>query len=107
MDGRRQSTRQKCLLRARVYFNDGRKSVSCVVRDISYEGARIIFSDPTDIPDEVQLYILGKKRLLYAQVRWRHANKIGLAFSRTIRLPSHRHPQKRLHGVPSPVGSGG
>ena len=73
--------RQKCFLRGRVYFDGGRKSVDCLIRDISYyEGARIIFSDPVNIPDVVQLYIPDKKRTLSARVQWRHGNKIGLAF---------------------------
>ena len=41
MEGRRRSIRQKCRLRGRIYFYDGRKSVPCGIRDISYEGARI------------------------------------------------------------------
>jgi len=41
MDERRQSIRQESFLRGRVYFNNGRNSVNCLVRDISYEGTRI------------------------------------------------------------------
>ena len=80
MEERRRSIRQKCFLRGRVYFDGGRKSVDCLIRDISYyEGARIIFYDPVNIPDVVQLYIPDKKLTL------RHAsrgatNKVGLAF---------------------------
>jgi hypothetical protein len=81
MEERRRSIRQKCFLRGRVYFDGGRKSVDCLIHDISYyEGARIIFYDPVNIPDVVQLYIPDKKLTLPARVQWRHGNKVGLAF---------------------------
>jgi hypothetical protein len=32
-------------------FDSGRKSADCLIRDVCYEGARIIFSDPVNIPD--------------------------------------------------------
>ena len=40
--------RRRCRLRGRVYFNNGRKSRRCSIRDISYEGARIDLTDPID-----------------------------------------------------------
>ena len=84
MEERRRSIRQKCFLRGRVYYDGGRKSVDCLIRDISYyEGARIIFYDPVNIPDVVQLYIPDKKRTFSARVQWRHGNKVGLAFFQT------------------------
>ncbi len=81
MEERRRSIRQKCFLRGRVYLDGGRESVDCLIRDISYyEGARIIFYDPVNIPDVVELYIPDKKRTMSARVKWRHGNKVGLAF---------------------------
>jgi hypothetical protein len=29
-----------------VYFNDGRKSLPCLIRDVAYEGAGIMIADP-------------------------------------------------------------
>ena len=40
-------------MRGRVYFNNGRKSLPCLIRDVAYEGARIILTDPADIPNEI------------------------------------------------------
>jgi hypothetical protein len=48
MDERRRSLRQRSSLRGRIFFNNGRTSVSCLIHDISYEGARIIIFDPID-----------------------------------------------------------
>jgi PilZ domain len=86
MEERRRSTRQNCRLYGRVHFNDGRKSkaLPCTIRDISYEGARIELSDPVDIPDAIDLYIPQKHRILHASVRWRHGNRVGVAFSSVL-----------------------
>ncbi len=92
MDERRRSIHQKSFLRGRVYFNGGRNSVDCLVRDISHEGARIIFSDPVNIPDAVPLYIPDKKRTVSARVQWRHGNKVGLAFFQAASDLTSKHP---------------
>ena len=83
---RRRSVRQNCRLCGRVYFIDGRKSKSlpCTIRDISYEGARIELSDPADIPDAIDLYIPRQHRMLHASVRWRHGNRVGVAFASVL-----------------------
>jgi hypothetical protein len=54
---------------------------NCLIRDISYEGARIVFTNRVKIPDAFLLTILEKKRMLHANVRWRHGNRIGVVFS--------------------------
>jgi hypothetical protein len=70
-------------LSGRIYFNNGRKSQPCLIRDVAYEGARIIIAKPVDIPNEIDLYIPTRKRLAHASVRWRHGdNKLGLVLSR-------------------------
>ena len=78
MQERRLSVREKCHLRGRVYFSDGRKSRRCLIRDISYEGARIDLFDPIDIPEEIKLYVPAKKRIMRATVQWRHGKRIGV-----------------------------
>ena len=79
MNERHRSRRQTRYLRGRVYFNNGRKSLPCLIRDVAYEGARIILTDPADIPNEIDLYIPKRKRIAHASVRWRHGDKLGLA----------------------------
>jgi hypothetical protein len=81
MPERRRSVRQKCRLRGRVYFNNGRNWANCLIRDISYEGARIVFTNRVKIPDAFLLAIPAKNRMLHANVRWRHGNRIGIVFS--------------------------
>jgi len=84
MDERRRSERQRSLLRGRVYFNRGRCSLDCLIRDISYEGARLAFSDPVSIPDVIQLSIPIKNRMMDAKVRWRRGLTIGVVFTQLV-----------------------
>lgn len=88
MGERRRSVRQKSLLRGCVYFNKHRGSVDCLIRDISHQGARIIFSSTVNVPDRVDLYIPQKEQTVRARVKWRHGYEIGLVFSESAHAPS-------------------
>ena len=100
MQERRRSPRHSCRLRGRIYFDDGRTSVSCLIQDISYEGARIAIFDPIDIPNQIKLCIPEKNRMVRANVRWRHDNKIGLAFSEGQPDVIGKSPPPNIHSVP-------
>ena len=86
MGERRRSVRQKSFLRGCVYFNKRRSAVDCLIRDISSEGARIIFSDTVSVPDVVDLYIPQKEQTIRAQVQWRRGDEIGLSFPDAERI---------------------
>jgi PilZ domain len=81
MGERRGSQRQKSFLRGCVYFDKRRGAMDCLIRDFSEEGARIIISDTVSVPDVVELYIPHKDRTVRAQVKWRHADEVGLLFN--------------------------
>jgi hypothetical protein len=81
MSERRRTTRRKSLLRGRLYFNKHRNSVDCLIRDISGEGARLIFSDAVAVPDVVDLYIPQKEQTLRAHVHWRFGEQLGVTFA--------------------------
>ena len=81
MEERRQTPRHKSLLRGRVYFNNRSSTAECLVRDISAQGARLIFADEVLMPDVMELYIPAKEQTLRAQVVWRNANEAGIAFA--------------------------
>lgn len=85
MGERRRTARQKSFLRGCVYFNKRRGSLDCLIRDISNEGARIIFSESVNVPDIVELYIPQKEQTVRARVQWRHGDEIGLAFPDALR----------------------
>ena len=83
MSERRSATRQKSFLRGRIYYNNHRNSVDCMIRDISAEGARLVFSDTVTVPDVVDLYIPQKEQTLRAHVHWRRGQELGVTFAAT------------------------
>ena len=95
MQEQRQLQRQTLCLRGLVYFNNGRKWQPCLIRDVAYEGARIIVAKPADIPNEIDLYIPKRKRIARASVRWRHGEKLGLALSDVGRRAEQRPSRLR------------
>jgi hypothetical protein len=93
MSERRRARRLKSFLRGFVYFDKRRGAMSCLVRDLSDEGARIIFSQSVTIPDTVNLHIPQKDQTLRARVSWRRGDEIGLAFSATAATSAEPLPQ--------------
>jgi hypothetical protein len=81
---RRRIARQKSFLRGMIYFNNRRSVADCLIRDISTFGARLIFSDAVNTPDVLDLYIPQKEQTLRAQVIWRNAHEVGVAFPQAI-----------------------
>jgi hypothetical protein len=81
MGERREVRRQKSFLRGFVYFDIRRGMMSPLVRDLSDEGGRNIFSHTVTIPDVINLHIPQREKTFRAQVQWRRGDKIGLAFA--------------------------
>ncbi len=80
MAERRTSRRTKSFLRGIVYISRKRGALTCLVRDLSEKGARIIFSDTVMLPAVIDLYIPQREQTLRAKVKWRRNDEIGLAF---------------------------
>jgi hypothetical protein len=98
MQERRRSIRHTKCLHSRIYFNNGRDSVSCLILDASYEGARIVITEPINVPDEIELFIPGRNRVAHGSVRWRHGDTLGLALSEIARhIPSSSRRRPRAH----------
>jgi hypothetical protein len=107
MSERRHTRRLKSFLRGFVYFDKRRGALSCLVRDLSDEGARIIFSQSVTIPDVVNLHIPQKDQTLRAKVTWRRGDEIGLGFSAAIPvadpLPDSGELMKRVAQLESEI----
>jgi hypothetical protein len=80
MKERRTGSRQKSFLQGRIFFNNGRTSVDCLVRDFCQHGARLKFASMTATPDVVELYIPNKDETYRAKVQWRNAEEMGVWF---------------------------
>lgn len=81
MGERRGTRRQKSFLRGFVYFDKRRGVMSCLVRDLSDDGARIIFSQSVTMPEHVNLHIPQRDKTFRAKVTWRRGDEIGLALT--------------------------
>jgi hypothetical protein len=79
-DERRTLLRQRSFLQGRLYFNNRRSSLDCLVRDISPQGAKLKVSDSIAIPEFVELYIPNKDETYRAKVQWRTGFEIGVTF---------------------------
>src|SRR5215475_11771238 len=79
-DERRTRARQRSFLQGRLYFNNRRSSLDCLVRDISSQGAKLKVSDSVAIPEIVELHIPHKDETYRAKVQWRTGFEIGVTF---------------------------
>lgn len=84
MGERRLTRRQKSFLRGFVYFDKRRGVMSCLVRDLSENGARIIFSQSVNIPGTINLHIPQRDQTFRAKVTWRRGDEIGLALTSAV-----------------------
>jgi len=55
MEEKRSSVRHRVLKGAHAAFNDGRSTISCVVRNLSEEGALLRFTSVLGVPDQFVL----------------------------------------------------
>lgn len=88
MAERRASARQKSFLQGRIYFNNRRSSVDCLIRDVSETGARLKFSETIAVPEAIELYIPNREEIHRARVEWRTGNEMGVSFGEEVRAPS-------------------
>jgi hypothetical protein len=85
---RRSLSRQKSFLQGRIYFNNRRSSVDCLVRDFSEVGARLKFSESVSVPEAIELYIPNREEMHRAKVVWRSATETGVTFGEEHQSPS-------------------
>ena len=87
MKERRSASRQKSFLQGRIFFNNRRTSVDCLVRDFCQHGARLKFASMTATPDVVELYLPNKDESYRAKVQWRNGDELGVVFDSEERAP--------------------
>lgn len=95
MDDRRRAPRQRAFLQGRVYYNNRRASVDCLVRDISECGARLQFSSAVTLPEAIELFIPNKDHVCRARIAWRQEDQVGVEML--------EHGQAQASESPDPV----
>ena len=78
---RRRSIRNRTLIGGKVIFNQRQSTLDCTVRNLSEDGALLVFPDSVAVPDLFELYFPLKRESRMARSRWRDAERIGVSFA--------------------------
>ena len=99
MTEHRRAARQTSFMQGRIYFNNRRSSVDCLIRDISATGAKLKFSSAVETPALVELHIPTKEETHSAKVMWRRGEEMGVKFmspNAPVSLVADRDPGSDL-----------
>jgi hypothetical protein len=77
---RRQTARRTALKEGTIAFNRG-GGISCIIRNISSEGACLEVVNPIGIPDAFVLVIQSEGMKRPCEVMWRRGRRLGVAFT--------------------------
>jgi hypothetical protein len=80
MQDRRHSVRDRVLFGGVAEAGEHATAMNCVVRNFSDSGACVELDGSVRLREQVTLKIARKDRAYLAQMIWRQANKVGLAF---------------------------
>ncbi len=80
MQDRRSERRHKVFKEGKVLLTEW-VSVSCVIRDISPNGARLEFDGPVFLPSEFQLRIVAADLVIPAAPAWQQRGEAGIRFT--------------------------
>lgn len=80
MNDRRKIARSRTLLGGVIGFNQRQSTLSCTVRDLTADGARIVFDGTALLPDVFDLTITRKETTVRARTIWRGTDTAGVAF---------------------------
>ena len=78
MPRRRRTDRSHCFLRAEIHV-PGRPVVSCLIKDVSSDGAGLILGEPVALPEQVDLHV-RRTIVVPVVVKWRQALTLGVEF---------------------------
>ena len=94
MEERRKHARTEINLPA--YVSAGGSVMSCVVRNISLEGAAIDVDNPSFVPPHFRLVMANDSSVRECRIAWIQRNRIGVTF---VAMPQGlRHPSTRDEG---------
>jgi hypothetical protein len=80
MRERREFTRGRTYLGGRLVFNNQYCSIDCLVRNMSRNGAKLVFEGTALLPGEFDLMLPQKGEGRRARVVWRQQDEAGVTF---------------------------
>ena len=96
MQDRRERVRDRVFFGGVAEINERGSTMDCVVRNISETGACVEFDSSARLPERMQLTIARKGRSILAEMIWRQANRVGLAFRAMVTDSSESDLDARL-----------
>lgn len=96
----RKSERKRVLLGGRLIFEQLGATAECRIKDLTREGARLVFTNEVMTPDTFEM-IEQRNGVLYScEVAWRKSREMGVIFHRQTELAlateGHEARMKRL-----------
>jgi hypothetical protein len=111
---RRSEQRRRSLLGARIAFGKRHCTMDCIVRNVSANGALVVFPHSAITPREFALHIPQRDQMLSAKVVWRRHDRAGVALSPmenfdlpadyAARIRALEAENRRLRNRPDPGG---
>lgn len=80
MNDVRRETRVKSILQAKVVYDNKNASIECQIRNMSRLGAKLIVDRGITFPQEFDLYLPQKGKVVRSRVIWRNQDETGVEF---------------------------
>ena len=78
-DEHRREHRKRTLKQGRVVLSNS-SAIDCKLRDISENGARVVFAGAVSLPDEFRLYNVSDKLIVPVRLKWQRGLEAGVEF---------------------------
>ena len=99
MDERRTQPRRRSLLGGRIAYNNNQCTFDGILRNVSDDGALIVFGDATATPSDVVLSVPNRQETRRARVVWSANGRAGLALEPVDALRVSLMQERRLKAV--------
>ena len=76
----RSASRTRAVLKGEIRYDNGLRSTSCIIRDLSETGARLELPGDIPIPEHFDLYIEKKNQTRPAILKRKRGAEVGIAF---------------------------
>lgn len=82
---RRRSVRNRTFIGGKAIFHQRLSTLDCLVRNLSEEGALLVFPHSIVLPELFELYVPLKLESRMVRSRWFDGERIGVSFAATTR----------------------
>ncbi len=80
MQERRATQRVRTYIGAQIAYNKRCSTMDCLARNMSRDGARLVFPNTTTVPSKFDIITRQDDRIRRAQTIWRRAQEVGIQF---------------------------